>query len=150
MATTFKWTTATDRSGSTGGGLTTELNALANGGFAAPSSGYDNTSNLDEWAEVHVHLATLNPTTGAYLQLFLQESIDGTTFEDAPSATNPGYGMSVATESVATGSGTKEIKLGPFRLPPGKFKMNLKNATNVALGASGNTAKLFTFNEQGV
>jgi hypothetical protein len=37
-----------------------------------------------------------------------------------------------------------------FRLPPNKFKFVLKNATNVALGATLNTVALYTTNEQGV
>jgi hypothetical protein len=150
MATTFKWTTWTDRSGSTGGTVSTELNSLANGGFSAVSGIYDNTTNLDEWAAFMIDLASLTPTTGAYLQVFLIDSIDGTTYEDAASSTNPGAHQLVATVSLTAAVGARKAITAPFRLPPGKMKWVLKNASGVALASSANTAKLFTCNEQGV
>lgn len=150
MATTFKWTTWTDRSGSTGGTVSTELNSLANAAFSAVSGAYDNTTNLDEWAAFVIDLASLNPTTGAYLQIFLVASLDGTNYEDAASATNPGSHQLVATVSLTTGAAAKRAITALFRLPPGKMKWVLKNASNVAFAASANTAKLYTANEQGV
>lgn len=151
MATTFKWAAAwTDRSGSTGGTISTELNSLANGAFSAVSGIYDNTTNLDEWGVVQFDLASLNPTTGAYLQLFLVQSLDGTNYEDAPSSTNPGSAQLVAYVSLATGAATKRATTQPFRLPPGKFKWVVKNQSGVAFAASGSTGKLFTGNEQSV
>lgn len=146
MATTFKWTGWTSRST----GLTTELNTLANGAYSAVGTAFDNTSNLDQWAAAEIALASLNPTTGAYLQLFLVQSLDGTNYDDAPSSTNPGYHQSVAAVSVATGSAVKKIDTPMFRIPPGKFKLVLLNKTNVSFAASGNTVTLYTTDEQGV
>lgn len=147
MATTFKWVAPTSR----GNQLTTELNALANGGFSAVGPAYDNTTNLDEWGACDITLASLNPTAGAYLQLFIAVSLDGTTYEDAPSSTNPGSHQLVATVSLTTGASAKRVQTKDlFRLPPAKFKFVLKNAAGVALGATLNTVALFTTNEQGV
>jgi hypothetical protein len=149
LATTFKWAaTWTDRSASTGGTVSTELNALANGAFSAVSAIYDNGTNLDEWASFVIDLASLTPTAGAYLQIFLVDSLDGTNYEDAPSTTNPGIQKLVATVSLNAAVGTKREITAPFRLPPGKMKWVVKNAAGVALGATGNTCKLFTTNEQ--
>jgi hypothetical protein len=150
MATTFKWTAWTDRSASTGGTVGTELNSLANGGFSAVSGIYDNTTNLDEWAAFVIDLASLTPTTGAYLQIFLIDSLDGTNFEDAASTTNPGIQQLVATVSLNVSASVKRAITAPFRLPPGKMKWVVKNSAGVAFAASANTAKLFTSNEQGV
>lgn len=124
-------------------GLTTELNSLGNGAYSGLGTEFDNTSNLDQYASCHIHLASLNPTAGAYIQLFLVQEL-AATYEDAPSSTNPGYDKSVAVMSVTTGSAAKEIATPWFRIPPGKFKLVLLNATNVALGASGNTVTLYT------
>jgi hypothetical protein len=146
MATTFKWLASTDR----GTVLTTELNALANGAFSAVGPAYDNTTNLDEWGACDIVLASLTPTTGAYLQLFLDVSLDGTTYEDAPSATNPGSHQLVATVSLNVSASAKRTMTVWFRLPPNKFKFVLKNAAGVALGATLNTVTLKTTNEQGV
>lgn len=148
MSTTFKWAAAwTSRSTV----LTTELNALTSATASAVGTAIDNTSNLDEWGACDIVLASLNPTAGAYLQLFLVQSIDGTTYEDpATTSTNPGYMQSVAVVSVTTGSAAKRIMTAPFRLPPGKFKFVLLNKSGVNLGATLNTVTLYTANEQGV
>ncbi len=129
-------------------GLTTELNSLANGGYSAQGTAFDNTSNLDEFAACDIALASLNPTAGAYLQIFLSQSLDGTTYEDAPSSTNPGTHQLVATVLVTTGSAAKRIMTPWFRIPPGKFKLVLLNQTGVALGASANTVTLYTSNDK--
>jgi hypothetical protein len=150
MATTFKWTGWTDRSASTGGTIGTELNTLANGAFSAVTAAYDNSTNLDEWGAFMIDLASLNPTTGAYLQIFCVASLDGTGYEDAASSTNPGSHQLVATVSLTTGAAVKKQNTPLFRLLPGKMKWVLKNASGVAFAASANTAKLFTTNEQGV
>lgn len=146
MATTFKWVAGTSR----GNQLTTELNALANNGFSAVGPAYDNTTNLDEWGACDITLASLAAAAGAYLQIFLAVSLDGTTYEDAPSSTNPGSHQLVATVSLNVSTSAKRVMTAWFRLPPNKFKFVLKNAAGVALGATLNTVGLYTTNEQGV
>jgi hypothetical protein len=151
MAATFKWAgTWTDRSASTGGTVSTELNSLANGGFSAVSGIYDNTSNLDAWGCIQFDLASLAAAAGAYLQIFIVQALDGTNYEDAPSSTNPGSANLVGWVSLLVSTSVKRAATEPFRLPPGKWKWVVKNAAGVALAASGNTAKLFTANEQSV
>lgn len=146
MATTFKWTGWTSQ----GTVLTTELNSLANGGYSAVGPAYDNTVNLDSWAACEINLASLAAASGAYLQLFLVQSLGGTNFEDAPSSTNPGQHMSVAVVSLLVSTSVKRASTPPFRIPPGKWKFVLKNQSGVAFAASANTVNLYTTNEQGV
>lgn len=141
MANLLKWAAAWTSRGTV---LTTELNALANGAYSAVGTAYDNTSNLNQTGYVEVNLASLTPTAGAYLQLFMVQSLDGTNYEDAPSATNPGYGAQNVAASLATGAATKRVSLGPFVIPPGKMKFVLLNKSNVALAATTNTATLYT------
>jgi hypothetical protein len=128
--------------------LTTELNSLGNGAYSGVGTAIDNTSNLDQYGALDIVLASLNPTSGAYLQLFLVQSIDGTTYEDPPSSTNPGYQMSVGVFSVTTGSAAKRLMSPWFRIPPGKFKFVLLNGTGVALGAASNTVTLYTADDE--
>jgi hypothetical protein len=146
MATTFKWAAGSSK----GNQLTTELNALANGAFTVVGPAYDNTANLDEYAYCDITLASLTPTTGAYLQLFLIVSVDGTTYEDAASSTNPGSHQLVATVSLRASVGACRISTKRFEIPPLKFKFVLKNQSGVALGATLNTVAMTTVNEQGV
>lgn len=145
MATTFNWAAFTSRSTV----LTTELNALANGAYSAVGTVVDNTSNLDQWGALDIVLASLNPTAGAYLQLFMVQSLDGTTYEDPPSSTNPGFHMSVAVVALTTGSAAKRVMTPMFRIPPGKFKFVLLNNAGPALGATLNTVTLYTSDEKG-
>lgn len=142
----FKWTAETDR----GTVLTTELNALANGAFSAVGPAYDNTTNLDEWGMLDFVLASLTPAAGAYLQIFLAVSADGTNYEDAVSSTQPGSHQLVATVSLRASVGACRTSSLWFRLPPNKFKFILKNGSGVALGATLNTVTLKTANEQAV
>lgn len=146
MATTFKWVAGTSR----GNQLTTELNSLGNGAFSAVGPAYDNTANLDQWGACDIVLASLAAATGAYLQLFLVVSLDGTNYEDAAAATQPGSHQVVATVSLLVSTSVKRSMTAWFRLPPNKFKFVLKNSAGVALGATGNTVALYTTNEQGV
>lgn len=133
--------------------LTTELNALANGAYSGVGSAIDLTSSLYVFGWADIVLASLTPTTGAYIQLYLVLSLDGTTYEDPPSATNPGTHMLVATMTVTTGVGAKRIMTPgkePFLLAPGKYKAVLYNTTGVALGATGNTVTLYFSNTTSV
>lgn len=145
MANAIKWEGAPTSRGNV---LTTELNSLANGGYSAAGTEIDNSANLDQWGSFEINLASLNPTTGAYLQLFIVTAPDGTNYEDNPSSTNPGYHASVAVLPLATGTATKRVMSPWFRLPPTKFKVVLLNGAGVALGASGNTVELFTNNDE--
>jgi hypothetical protein len=150
MATTFKWTGWTDPSASTGGTISTELNSLANGAFSAVSGIYDNSANLDEWGAFVIDLASLAVPAGGYLQIFATITLDGTNYEDAAAATQPGSHQLIATVSLLVSTSVKRAVTAPFRMPAGKVKWVLKNASGIAFAASANTAKLFTTNEQGV
>ena len=144
-ASQVKWDTAPTSRGNI---LTTELNSLANDAYSAVGPAFDNTSNLDQFAWVEVNLASLNPTTGAFITLFLVQSLDGTNYEDEPSSTLPGYHAIRAVIPIKTGSATKRAISDMFRIPPGHFKPVLRNDCNVAFGASGNTVELFTANDE--
>jgi len=145
MANQILWDAAWNSRGTV---LTTELNSLANGSYSAVGTAIDNSANLNRWGVLEVALASLNPTTGAYLMLFMVQSADGTNYEDAPSSTNPGMQSLVAVLNVATGSATKRIISRPFRLPAGKVKFVLLNGTNVSLAASGSTVTLYTADDE--
>lgn len=145
MPNAIKWEAS---STSRGNVLTTELNSLANAAYSAVGTEIDNSANLDQWGSLLINLASLNPTSGAYLQVYLVPATDGTNYDDAPSSTNPAFQMLVGQVAVATGTATKRISTPWFRLPPTKFKCVLQNGTGVALGATGNTVTLYTNNDE--
>ena len=60
-------------------------------------------------------LASLAAATGAYLQLFLDVSLDGTTYEDAPSATNPATPTAIPTIARSSGSNclVQSLRMNP-------------------------------------
>lgn len=145
MANSILWSGSPTSRGNV---LTTELNALANGAYSAVGTAFDNTSNKDQYAWAEINLASLNPTAGAYLQLFLTLAVGGTNYEDPPSATNPGYQMSVGIVAITTGAATKRVTIPTFRLPPSLGKFVLLNGSGVALGATLNTVTIYTSNDQ--
>src|SRR3954467_2841885 len=146
---TVKWSGSPTSRGTV---LTTELGngtGLANLAYSAAGPAYDNTTNLDRWAWVEfVTGGTITPTAGATVLIYMVHSPGGTNYDEGASANNPGTHTLVAVLPITTGAGThRAISTVPFALPPGKVKFILKNQTNVALAASGNTVTLYTSNE---
>lgn len=123
--------------------LTTELNSLADGNVSALSSEQTNASTLDIFGDLQLDLASLTiASTAAYVGVYFVPSVDGTNYPDWTSGAYANYmaqylvGIILvknvsATTARANGSG--------MALPPGKFKVALRNATGAALAASGNT-----------
>ena len=146
MATTFKWLGFTNR----GTGVTTEANSLGIGAYSAVGTVLDNTVNLDEWAYCDIGVASILPTAGAYLQLFLHPSPDGTTYEDPASATNPALHAALPVVLLNVSTSAKRVQTALFRIPPQKYKLVLLNGSGVALAATGNTVTVYTGNEQSV
>lgn len=139
MTTTLKRTVWVDL----GNVLTTELNSLSNGAYSALGTAYDNSSGLYIYGRLVITLASLTPTTGAYLQAFGVPAVDGTNYDDAPSTTQPGAHHILPIVTPATGAATKLATVPMFDMGPEKLKFNLLNGTGVAFPASGNTVKLW-------
>lgn len=137
--------------------LTTELNSLANGGFSALGTAYDNSSGLYLYGMLLINLATLTPTAGAYVQPFMVLAADGTNYDDAPSSTQPGLHHNLPPLSPSTGAGAKRLTLDGrlwglpgFPMPQSLLKFALLGAAGVAFNASTNTVKLYGAYEQAV
>lgn len=144
MANKVLWeTAATDR----GTIATTELNSLGSNSYATGAA-YDNSGNLDQWGALEITLASLTPTGSPYVENHLIQSPGGTNYEDAPSATNLAGHNVAALVNFSTGAGAKLQTSMWFKLPPNKFKDVVKNVLGVAMGASGNTIKLWSDNDE--
>lgn len=123
--------------------LTTELNSLGSGSYSGLGTAYDNSSGLYLFGKLVITLASLNPTTGAYLLPFMVPAVDGTNYDDAPSSTQPGAQHRMPIVNLATGSATKLATTEMFDLGPEKIKFALLNGAGAALAASGSTVKLW-------
>jgi hypothetical protein len=123
--------------------LTTELNSLSSGSYSGLGTAYDNSSGLYLFGRLVATLASLNPTTGAYLLPFAVPAVDGTNYDDAPSSTQPGAHHALPIVNLATGSAAKLASTPMFDLAPEKIKFALLNGAGASLAASSNTVKLW-------
>lgn len=126
--------------------LGSELNSLANDTWSALSGEFDNSLLGFMFIDVEFDLASITPTgADAAVELYLVPSIDDTqypTYSEAGSADeqeNNQYFIGSVTLSLDA-----EIHIHTIRgieLPPGKWKLGVRNRSNVALAASGSTIK---------
>lgn len=146
MATTFKWVAPE----SIATALSTELNSLGNGSFSAASSAIDNETDLFQYINLELVLASLSPTAGAYVDVWLEPALDAT-----PNYVDHGKALQTAhllgtLPLDTTASTAQRIIRWNIPIPPLKFKLSVRNGAGVALASSGNTLKYRRHNEQGV
>lgn len=126
--------------------LGAELNTLANDTWSALSAEIDNSLNGYMFMDVEFDLASITPTgADAAIELYLVPSIDDTQY---PAYTETGTADEQENNQYFVGSVTlsldAEIQIHTIRgieLPPGKFKLGVRNRANVSLAASGSTVK---------
>lgn len=127
--------------------MSTELNSVSNNTLTASASSFDNTTNLNLYADIEINLASLSPSAGAYISLFIAESVDGTNF---PSQSLADFQLTATQNLITLPIGTtaataQRICCRQVVIPPAKFFIYFMNQTGVALGASGNTVKFLTY-----
>lgn len=127
--------------------LTTELNSLGNGSQSAASSAIDNETDLDEWIDVELVLASLTPTGSPFCLVYILYSLDGTNYEDLSTSA---LHAAAAALPFTTATGAKRVVARAIPILPLKFKLAVENRSGVSLAASGNTLKYRRFNEQQV
>ena len=130
--------------------LSTELNTDADKTWSELSGEYDNSTNGYLFMDVEVSLASADFTTpgGADMayEIYVVPSVDGTNYPDTvntgvadtPQENNQYFVGSVTIHSVSAAFiGT----LRGVEVPIGKWKLFVRNRSNRALAASGNTIK---------
>ena len=123
--------------------LDTALNSLANNTNSSASSAIDNSTNLDLEMDVELVLAAQGSarSNGAQVYLYIVRSLDGgSNYADVLESMNDP--VAVFTLDAAT-TARREVKTD-IRIPPGFFKLYVRNATGQAFAASGNTIKYRT------
>lgn len=144
MASIGKWNTPS----SVVSLLTTELNSLGNNTLSSASAAVNNDANLDMYADLELVLASLSPTAGAYVAVYLLEAIDGTNYPEATNLRLKTSQLLLAIPLDTTAATAQRIAARNVLLPPGKFKVVLDNQSGVSLAASGNTLKMLPYNVQ--
>jgi hypothetical protein len=133
--------------------MTTELNSLANGAYAIASAAYDNTGNLDLFADFAAEFTytTSTPAAGTKVaELYIVPSIDGTHFASIDASNVCQKALLVATFETRLPSTTvlEYLLAMGIPLPPRKFKTIIKNTSGQTLGATGNLLVMGPFQIQ--
>lgn len=114
--------------------ITTALNSLASGSTAT-SSAITNSSTKALLLDLSLNLGSFNPSGTPYFEIHLLPlSGDGSTYVDQNAQTV------VDTVQVNAGSSAKVATSIAIPIPPGDFKIAIKNVTGASLAASANTA----------
>jgi hypothetical protein len=131
--------------------LSTELNSLADGSVCALSSvggssgEFDNGTDLAIFADVQIDLASLTiSSTSAFVAVYVIPTVDGTNYPDWSSGAVGNYhqqylaGIAFVKNVSAT---TARANLTGVAMPPGKYKVAVRNGLGAAFASSGNTVK---------
>lgn len=115
--------------------LTTELNSLAHNANSAESSAIDNTSNLDMFVDLTLTLGTQSArSAGATVGVYLIMALDGTNYDRVNETTAELVAVfHYDAATTATQSTRRDVPI-----PPGLFKLFVRNQTGQAFASSGN------------
>ena len=149
----IKWSTAVVSLASY---LSAALNSLGSNVIDASGAAIDNTSNLATHMDLELTIASLDLSgqSSPSVDIYLLESVDGgTDYDNVTDAVDADAAMPPA-DKICTKLGLRpfteaEVKTAVksmIPIPPGHFKLCLRNKTGVALPASGNVLSYRTYN----
>lgn len=134
--------------------MSASLNGLANSTSSSTGKNLssviaDNATDLYEWMDVSLSLATLTPAAGGRIELTVLYAIDGTNYEAGGTTVDvQGAPTVVFYLNAVAGASLLTAREGSIRIRPFKFKFLLRNLSGVALNASGNVLTFARYNEQ--
>ncbi len=139
--------------------LTATLNSLANN-TTDIGVAINNESNLCTFMDLELTLASLNLSaqTNPSVVAYLLESVDGGTDFDTGSDNESADDNCPPADKICaifglrpySGAEAKTAIKSMIPIPPGRFKLMIRNKTGVAFGASGNVLAYRTYNLQSV
>lgn len=122
--------------------ISTGANSLADGSSVL-SSAIDPTASLDQFINIPLILASINPSGAPYTEIHILETLDnGTNYPDINAGTLQ------ATIPMDAGSSAKEGIARRIEQPPNLYKIGLVNRSGVSWASSGNTAGSGPFNDE--
>ena len=129
--------------------FTTELDGLTDGSFSGQSSAITNETGLYQYIDFELVLASLSPAAGAFVDLWLDATLDGSNYADASKALQTSALLCAIALDTAAATGQR-IVVCNIPIPPLDFKLQLRNKAGVSLAANSNTLKARRHYEQGV
>lgn len=152
MANDLKWEAPTVSLASY---LTTTLNSLANNALDLGAA-IDNETNLCTFMDLELTLASLDLSsqTSPAVVVYMLESVDGGTNFDNVTDGSTTEAQTPPTDKIVAQFGLRphsaaEAKLAVksiIPIPPGRWKLAIRNKTGVAFAASGNKLAYRTYN----
>jgi len=129
--------------------LTTELNALADGGNKLGAE-IDNTANGDMYMDLELYVAEQGSArgSGAYVALYILPSVDGTNYCYGGDSLDPPANTWTANFLLDAAVTARYATLTHILLPASKFKLLLINETGQAFAATSTTLKYTIYNEE--
>jgi hypothetical protein len=132
--------------------LSTALNSLAG---SALSADYDNSANLDLFADFEflVEYVISAPTAGTIAaNLYLVPSLDGSNYAEGGTSVQSQAANLIASFESRNGSAStfERLIVTGVALPPGHMKFLLINVSGHVLATSGNTLRMRTYQLQSV
>lgn len=140
------------------GGVTTamtngDMTPATDGGMNVGSTVISNDSNLDVYVDIEVVLGALSPSgSRPFVQLYLLEAVDGTNYPAQSISGTTSDQMLAASQFLATipiGNTAATAQRVVFRkavMPPGKFKLAIRNKTGANFAGSGNSVNFLPYN----
>lgn len=125
----------------------TELDALAATTGKAISAAFDNSSNLDLFADLELAVDFVSaPTAGTLIEVYQLRSVDGgTTYPDGSASILPQAALYVGGFAVRAVTTPQIMSLPGIALPPGSYKWLIQNTTNQAFPATGSVLRQNTY-----
>ena len=132
--------------------MTTELNAIGSSTGKAISAAFDNSSDLDLFADLELSVTfASSPVAGAVVELYLLPSIDGgTSYADGSASILPQSSLFVGGFAVRAVTTAQKMILRGVALPPGFYKYLVQNTTSQAFPATGSTLEANNYQLQSV
>lgn len=131
---------------------TTELNSLANGAGAVSSSVDPQVDNgiTDPYthAIVEITLASLTPTTGGHVVVFLYPKDTGGSYPSSTVAIGAYAGFPYQVIALYAGAAAQQLVSRPFPIFPREFRVGVINRAGVAFASSGNVVKVGLLQEK--
>lgn len=117
--------------------LSTDLNSLANSTNSAASAEIDNSTALDLYVDAVLYVAAQGSarSAGGTVTVYMISATDGTNYDDAHETT----AEIVAVFPLDAATTARRLTRRDIPIPPGKFKLFLRNGTGQAFASSGST-----------
>jgi hypothetical protein len=131
--------------------FTTEMDSITDGSFTAAGAAITNRTGspaLYPWIYMELVLASLTPAAGAFVDVWLLATLDGTNYSDVAKALQIEKAFHTFQLDTAAAAQRIVTKL-PKMIPGLDFKFQLRNKAGVSW-ATGNTFKYARSYDQGI